>query len=177
MADTTGTERILNRLRGRAALWTFSALVPVVFLTLVVMEPFVYVLGGEPVVYRDLAPRVVDLGLPESQDGSGGLIASDLDGDGRRDFVITEAGRVTAVGGSGARLWSKEADIHLTSKAEDEGLPGLHASGVQAADIDGDGTAEVLFLTRGGALAVFDGASGVERASVPLPAPPPAAAR
>ena len=47
MADTTGTERILNRLRGRAALWTFSALVPVVFLTLVVMEPFVYVLGGE----------------------------------------------------------------------------------------------------------------------------------
>ena len=177
MADTTGTERILNRLRGRTALWTVSALVPVVFLTLVVMEPFVYVLGGEPVAYRELGPRVVDLGLPESQDGSGGLIASDLDGDGRRDFVITQVGRVTAVGGSGARLWSKEVDIHLTSGAESEGLPGLHAPGVQAADIDGDGAAEVLFLTRGGALAVVAGASGVERASAPLPAPPPAATR
>ena len=177
MADTTGTERILNRLRGRAALWTFSALVPVVFLTLIVMEPFVYVLGGEPVAYRELAPRVIDLGLPEPQDGSGGLITSDLDGDGRRDFVITQVGRVTAVGGSGARLWSKEVDIHLTSEAESEGLPGLHAPGVQVADIDGDGASEVLYLTRGGALAVVDGASGVERASVPLPAPPRAAAR
>ena len=34
MADTTGTERILNRLRGRAALWTFSALVPALLLAL-----------------------------------------------------------------------------------------------------------------------------------------------
>jgi hypothetical protein len=78
---------------------------------------------------------------------------------------------------SGARLWSKEVDVQVTGKAEREGLPGLHAPGVQAADIDGDGATEVLFLTKGGALSVVAGASGFERASVRLPAPPPEAER
>jgi hypothetical protein len=124
-----------------------------------------------------LSGSMFETGLPAPYQGGGGLITADLDGDGRRDFLITRVGRIGAVGSSGARLWSKEVDIQLTSKAENEGLPGTHAPGVQAADIDGDGATEVLFLTRDGALNVVDGAPGAERAAVRLPAPPPAAER
>jgi hypothetical protein len=169
--------RIVRGLRARTAIWALLALVPVLVLAALAAEPFVYVVGGEPVGYAEMTPRVIEVGLPDPHDRIGGLLTADLDRDGRRDFVITTVGRISAVAGFGARLWSKQVDIHLTGQAETEGLPGLHAPGVQAADIDGDGATEILFLTTGGALAVVDGASGVARASVRLPAPPPEARR
>lgn len=175
----------MTRLRGRTTIWALSALVPVLVVAVLVTEPFVYVLGGEPVAYAEMTPRVIEVGPPDSNGDVrglitgrvGGLITADLDNDGQRDFVITGVGQIAAVAASGVPLWSQEVDIQVTGQSEREGLPGLHAPGVQAADIDGDDATEVLFLTKGGALSVVDGASGIERASVPLPAPPPEAER
>jgi hypothetical protein len=163
--------------RARTFIWATLALMPVVLVGALAADPFVYVRGGVQVPYAEMTPRVIDLGLPDTDEGSGGLITADLDGDGRRDFLVTGSGRIAAVGASGARLWAKEIDLQVTDQAESEGLPGLHAAGAQAADIDGDGATEVLFLTEGGALVVVDGASGGERAAVALPAPPPEAER
>ena len=97
MADTPGTAvaRIVKRLRGRATMWSLSAMVGAPLLALLMMEPFVYVLGGEPVAYREMTPRVIDLRLPDAQERdpeaarAGGLITADLDGDGPRDFMVT----------------------------------------------------------------------------------------
>jgi hypothetical protein len=136
----------------------------------------VYGEEGVDLAPATLQPTVLDLGLSDSRDRAGGLIAVDLDGDRRRDFIITGIGYIAAFGGSGTALWSKDVDVQITGKAEGEGLPGLHAPGVQAADIDGDGATEVLFLTQSGTLQVLEGSSGAERSSVRLP-PPPAAAR
>jgi hypothetical protein len=167
----------MTGLRARTTLWAFFALASVLVVAVLAAEPFVYVRGGVDVAYAEITPRVIGTGLPDPDERIGGLITADLDGDGRWDFVITGPDRIGAVAASGARLWSKEADIQVTGQSENEGLPGLHAPGVQAADIDGDGAIEVLFLTRGGALYVLDGASGVERAAVRLPAPPAEAER
>jgi hypothetical protein len=127
--------------------------------------------------YSSIKPRVIDLGLPGSwgEPGgtteAGGLIAVDLNRDGQRDFLVTKRNHVAAYDGRGPRLWVKRTDIQITGQAEAEGLPGAHAPGVQAADIDGDGRTEVLFLDRGGALNVLDGATGETRKRVVL-APP-----
>jgi hypothetical protein len=171
------SEFLMTGLRARPTVWALLAFLPALVVAVLVTEPFVYSLGGEPVADAELTPRVIDLGLPDPHERIGGLLTADLDRDGRRDFVITGVGRIDAVAASGARLWSKEVDLQITGQAESEGLPGLHAPGVQAADIDGDGATEVLFLTKGGALAVVDGATGVEQASVRLPTPPPEAER
>jgi hypothetical protein len=151
--------------------------VPALVAAVLAAEPFVYVVGGVRVPYAEITPRVIEVGLPDSLERTGGLIVADLDGDGRRDFVVTGPGHMAALAASGAPLWSKRVEIQVTGQAESEGLPGLHAPGAQAADIDGDGATEVLFLTKGGALVVVAGASGAERAAVRLPAPPPEAER
>lgn len=135
----------------------------------------VYLLGAPRTAYVDLGPEVIPLGFGGVHRREGGLIAAELDGEGERDLIVTTPGRVAAYDGDGERLWLVEADIQLTGKAELHGLPGQHAPGVQAADIDGDGGVEVMFLTRAGALTVLDGATGVEEAVV-VPPPPPAEA-
>lgn len=48
----------------------------------------------------------------------------------------------------------------MTRKAERDGLPGTHAPGVQAADVDQDGSTEILFLTRDNTLHIVDGHRG-----------------
>ena len=134
----------MRRLRARTTIWASVGLVPVLVAAALATDArFVYVLGGVHVGYAEIPPRIIETGLAGPHEGPGGLITADLDGDGRRDFVITGVGRMSAVGGFGARLWAKEVDIQLTAQAESEGLPGLHAPGVQAADIDGDGATEV----------------------------------
>ena len=131
----------------------------------------VYGDDGADLAPAALKPTVHELGLPEAPDSAGGLIAVDLDGDAQRDFIVSGTGYVAAFAASGVSLWSKSVDIQITGKAERDGLPGLHAPGVQAADVDGDGATEVLFLTGDGALHVVDGRSGAMRRSVRLPAP------
>jgi hypothetical protein len=138
---------------------------------------FVYLVGGTQLAPAALTPKVIATGLPERDGGAGGLITADLDGDLRRDFIITGVGYIAAYAATGAPLWRKDAAIQLTEKAENEGLPGLHAPGAQAADIDGDGATEVLFLTRGGMLQILDGRSGAGQQPIQLPPPPAEAER
>jgi hypothetical protein len=127
--------------------------------------------GGEPTAYSAIEPRVIELELPAENDRPGGLITADVNDDGRRDFVITKPGHVATYDGAGGRLWSLRADIRLTGKSEEEGLPGLHAAGVQAADVDGDGKTEVLLLASSGALRVLEGATGEAKHTVTLSPP------
>jgi hypothetical protein len=119
----------------------------------------------------DLKPRVIDLHLPADLGRAGGLLVADLDRDGARDVLVSQPGHLAAYRASGETLWQLETDIQLTGQAESEGLPGLHAPGVTAAEIDGDGRVEVLYLTRSGALVVLDGASGQREHRVDLEAP------
>jgi len=95
----------------------------------------------------------------------------DLNSDGKRDFIVTKPGHIVASDSSGSLLWSKRIDIQLTGKSEDEGLPGLHCPGVQAADIDGDGEVEVLFLTKDGRLHSVKGPTGMDEWAVKIPSP------
>ena len=159
-----------NRTRICAAV-LFSALLVVGAALLAMERRSVYGDHAVDLAHAALAPKVIQLGLPETPDSAGGLIAVDLDGDTRRDFLVTGPGYVAAFAASGVPLWSKDVDVQVTGKAERDGLPGLHAPGVQAADIDGDGATEVLFLTRDGALHIVDGRTGAVRRSVRLPAP------
>lgn len=119
----------------------------------------------------DLEPRVIDLGLPGGLGRAGGLLVADLDGDGAREVLVSQPGYLAAYRTSGATLWLQQTDIQLTGKAESEGLPGLHAPGATAADIDGDGRAEVLHLDSDGALVVRDGATGGLEHRIELGAP------
>jgi hypothetical protein len=139
--------------------------------TLLAMERRSVYSDGVDLAPAALMPKIIQLGLTEMPNRAGGLIAVDLDGDTRRDFLLTGTGYVAAFGASGAPLWSKDVEVQITGKAERDGLPGLHAPGVQAADIDDDGATEVLFLTRDGALHIVAGASGGTRESIRLSAP------
>lgn len=108
---------------------------------------------------------------PSPAGGSGGLAVHDLDGDGLLDYLVTAPGQIAAYSHGGRRLWRVRTDIRLTAKSENEGLPGLHAPGVQAGDPDGDGRAEVLYLSRAGELHVLDGPTGRSERRVRLRPP------
>lgn len=105
-------------------------------------------------------PFVIELALPAPQDSQGGLLTADLTGDGRMDFLITVPGYIGAYANDGRELWIKEIDVRIGGSSEREGLPGHNAPGVTAADIDGNGRTEVLFLTHSRVLHVIDGRTG-----------------
>ncbi|MBW7864209.1 MAG: VCBS repeat-containing protein [Candidatus Hydrogenedentes bacterium] len=105
-------------------------------------------------------PFVIPLDIPAPQDSAGGIVTADLTGDGRMDYLVTVPGHVAAYGNDGAKLWVLQADVVVGSSSENEGLPGHHGAGVQAADIDGDGKTEALFLTKDRRLHVVNGADG-----------------
>jgi len=115
--------------------------------------------------------RTIHLDLPEEDQGMGGLITADVDDDGVRDFIVTRADRIVAVAQTGEQLWALNLALQVTLKSEDNGLPGWHGPGVQAADVDGDGQTEVLFLTRDGILHLVEGATGRTKHSFSLPSP------
>lgn len=101
----------------------------------------------------------------------GGLIAADLNGDGQRDLIITQPSLIVAYTQSGTKLWTVAfPNIQLGGQAESDGLPGLHGPGVQAGDIDNDGTIEVLYVTTGNQLRVINGRTGTIERSITLPA-------
>lgn len=132
--------------------------------------PAPYFRGQPQRIALDLPPRI------EAERGSGGLLAVDLNRDGQREFVVTQPGYVGAYDQTGEKLWDRQADIQVSWKAENQGLPGLHAPGVQAADMDGDQTIEVLFLTRDRTLQILEGATGKLKHQRSLQ-PPPGAKR
>ena len=127
--------------------------------------------ANNEVPYSSLAPQVIRLDVPAEDEGIGGLIASDVNGDRKLDFIVTKPGRIAVHDHSGKRLWTERVDIQITAKSEANGLPGWHAPGVQSADVDGDRNAEVLFLTKDGNLQIRDGATGVPKASISLSPP------
>jgi len=118
--------------------------------------------AGERVPWRqyDENPFVIHLDIPAPSDRAGGIVAVDLDDDGLMDYLVTVPGHIAAYRQDGSKLWVKKADLYVGETLEKMGLPGLHGPGVQAADIDGDGRTEVLYLTRNGDLNVIRGRTG-----------------
>ncbi|MDJ0595881.1 MAG: VCBS repeat-containing protein [Pleurocapsa sp. MO_226.B13] len=118
--------------------------------------------------YSNINPQTIQLDLPTQKEpefdvrknGIGGLITVDVNNDEQKDFIITKLGRIEVYEHSGKKLWSKEIDIQLSAKSESQGLPGLHGPGVQAADVDGDRKAEVLFLTKDNTVHIVEGVNG-----------------
>jgi len=112
--------------------------------------------------------------------GRGGIIVHDLDGDGRRDYILSSkendwnAGRaaISAYDSSGKLMWLQEVDIQANGQAEDNGLPGWSGPGVTAGDIDGDGKAEIVYLDTQNRVVVRHGESGeIQRRIGPVALP------
>jgi hypothetical protein len=138
--------------------WTVLSLIVSGFLTLT------YARTSEIEVYSKLKPQIIQLDLPAEDEGIGGLVAADVNDDSRKDFIITKPNHIAVYDNSGTKLWSEWVNIQATAQAEQHGLPGWHGPGVQAADVDDDGSTEVLYLTKNGALHIVEGSSGRTRA-------------
>jgi len=124
---------------------------------------------------QDLSPgvarHVIPLEVTAPEESEGSMIAADLDGEWPLELLVTAPGYLGAYETDGALLWSHEIDIRVGGQSESQGLPGHHGPGVQAADIDGDGATEVLFLTQDDTLHVLTGATGEERWTATVPHP------
>ncbi len=105
---------------------------------------------------------VVKLGFTTSTEGSGSLLAADVDGDGRRELVVTAPGRIGVYRLDGPTVWEEEARIFFSGTRGGSLLPGLHAPGVQLADIDGDESVELLYLDANNTVHVLDARTGKE---------------
>jgi len=110
----------------------------------------------------DKNPFVIYLDIPAPKDDKGSIIVADLNNDRLMDYVVTVPGHIAAYDNSGRKRWIVRADVRLSMDSEKWGLPGQHAPGVQAADTDGDGQIEVLFLTEDSAIHAIDGATAAE---------------
>jgi hypothetical protein len=118
-----------------------------------------------------LQPHTIQLDLPQDTEGEGGLITADVNNDGRLDFIVTKPGYIAVTDYEGQSLWTKQINLQVTQKAENNGLPGLHGPGIQAGDVNGDNKTEVLFLTKEGTLEILNGTNGESIASINLPSP------
>ena len=127
-------------------------------------KPLWLVRPGEPSL-------TVKLDIPAPETSAGGLLAADLNRDGRPDYLVTVPGHLAAYDNGGTELWIERADIVVSSKSETNGLPGHNGPGVAAGDLDADGAVEVVFLTRDGLLHVVDGATGQPELEVRPPVP------
>ena len=116
-------------------------------------------------------PFVIVLDIPGPEDSAGGIVTADLNDDGLMDYLVTVPGHVAAYAHDGSKLWIHALDVQVGGSSEREGLPGHCGPGVQAADIDGDGKTEVLYLTKDGTLHAVQGRTGDEKWSAKLPAP------
>ena len=126
---------------------------------------------GQEVEVATIEPTVIKLGFAGEVTYEGGLIAADLNADGQRDFVVTQPGFIGAYELAGSELWTKATNVRVSMRSENYGLPGHHAAGVQVTDIDGDGNAELLYLTLTGELHVVEAASGKLLRELPLSSP------
>jgi hypothetical protein len=135
-------------------------------------------LAGVVIGYADASHSIIKIGFSlgkEAEDSAGGMIVADADNDQKMDFLITAPGQLAAFANDGQVLWRKSLDIGVGGQSESEGLPGHHGPGVSAADVDGDGRMEVVFLTKDSVLHIVDGATGREKATAKPPVPAGAA--
>lgn len=116
-------------------------------------------------------PRRVGLDFEVSAEGSGSVLAANIDGDSPRELVITAPGHISAHDLDGSRLWHVTPEIFFSGSRPGSILPGLHSPGVQIADVDGDGNAEVLFLDPYDTIHMLDARTGTERRSAGIPHP------
>jgi len=116
-------------------------------------------------------PLVIPLEIPAPEDSAGGIVVADVNDDAAPDFLVTVPGHLAVFGNDGRKLWIKRIDLVVGTQSESRGLPGHHGPGVAAGDVDGDGRAEVVLLTKDGVLHVLDGASGDEQATARPPVP------
>ncbi|NET17662.1 MAG: hypothetical protein F6K08_34980 [Okeania sp. SIO1H6] len=126
---------------------------------------------GVYLMYSSIEYQSIQLDILEEYQRPGGLITADINDDGQKDFLVTKADKIVTYDLSGKQLWSKEIKIQITSKSESRGLPGAHASGIQAGDVDGDGQTEVLFLTTDNTLHIVEGESGKTKKTITLNSP------
>lgn len=122
---------------------------------------------------ESIRPRVIalDFSVSQSEDGSGGVLAADVDGDQQRELVVTAPGHIGVYRPDGKRVWHGTANIFFSGSRSGSMLPGLHAPGVQVADVDSDGAMELLFLDPSSTIHILDAATGRQRSAVRV-APP-----
>ena len=120
-------------------------------------------------------PTNIKLDIPPPKDSAGGMIVADVNGDDLMDYLVTVPGHLAVYGNDGKRLWISKCDIAMGGQSESQGLPGHHGPGVAAGDVDGDGTCEVVFLTRDSVVHVVNAATGKAKASAKPPVPKGAA--
>ncbi|ERT04809.1 description family protein [Lyngbya aestuarii BL J] len=116
-------------------------------------------------------PQKINLDLPPLKEGKGGLIVADVNNDQQKDFLVTHPNAIAVYDHSGKKLWVKSVNLQLTNKSESQGLPGLHAPGIQAGDINGDDKTEVLFLSSDHKLHIVEGKNGKTIREIQLKSP------
>lgn len=135
-------------------------------------------IAAAPAAHAAASHTAIQIGFSpgtEAEDSAGGIIVADADNDHRMDYLVTAPGHLVVLANDGRELWRKSVDIGVGGQSESEGLPGHHGPGVAAADVDGDGRTEVVFLTKDSVLHIVDGATGREKATARPPVPEGAA--
>ncbi len=108
----------------------------------------------------DVNPFVFDLNFKVPSTARGAIFVHELDGDGLMDFIVTGIDAISIYDHWGKLLWSETPPINLPEQANGSGYPGRHGPGAIAGDVDGDGQAEVAYITRSGRLRIRDGKTG-----------------
>ena len=115
--------------------------------------------GAEWAVYSQ-NPFVIQLDQDPPDNSAGGIAVGDVTGDGRLDYLFTTDRSIGAYDHDGRKLWVINDTLRPGGSAEGVGLPGHNHPRVEVHDVDGDGSAEVLYLRAGGDLVILDGRTG-----------------
>lgn len=137
-------------------------------------ELFLYGLGQADTVNKEeksIYLKTIRMDLPAEDHGAGGIIAADVTGNDKKDFIVTKPGHIACYENSGKKLWTLQTNIQVTKKSEKFGLPGWHGPGIQVADIDEDSIPEVLFLSNDNNLNIVNGENGKNKLKIQLDSP------